>query len=269
MDRYRLKNIIILILVLMDLFLLGSLASRQASRQTARRTAVQQLVELFAADGIQLAPSAISQETPPSSRTLTRDVALERQVAAVLLGNDLSRSDQGGGISTYSSARGAAMFRSTGGFDAAGTLAQEDVMGCCREVCRNDGYSAPASRLDSDGGGTATVTRLYDDVPVFNCTVTFSISHGVLNSVSGTLLPDTFTETASDVTPLSATAALTAFQKVRRDTGAAVSAITDMYCCFELQSSASVHMSLVPAWCIVTDTGNYYVNCITSAVTAS
>ena len=39
MESSRLKNIIILILVLMDLFLLGSLASRRTAELSARRPA--------------------------------------------------------------------------------------------------------------------------------------------------------------------------------------------------------------------------------------
>ena len=46
MDRYRLKNIIILILSLMNVFLLASLAIREGARQSAKETAVDQLVSL-------------------------------------------------------------------------------------------------------------------------------------------------------------------------------------------------------------------------------
>lgn len=265
MERYRLKNIIILILALMNLFLLASLTARETSRQSARRTAAEQLVSLFAADGITLDPSMISDEIPPSERTLTQDTALERRVAAMLLGNNLTRSDQGGNISTYSSDRGAALFR-PGGFNADGTLEKNDPEGFCREFCKKFGYEAPVFQSDSDGDLTATVTRLYDGYSVFNCTVTFTISGGSLTSVSGTLLPDAYTETASDVQPLSASAALTVFQKMWRETGAVASSITDLYCCYELQSS--VPMSLVPAWCVETNTDLYYVNCYTGAVTS-
>lgn len=61
--------------------------------------------------------------------------------------------------------------------------------------------------------------------------------------------------------------ALTAFQKVRRETSAVVSSITDLDLCLEYQSSSTTSMSLIPAWCIVTNTGEYYVNCSTGAVT--
>ena len=86
MDRYRLKNIIILILSLMNVFLLASLAIREGARQSAKETAVEQMVSLFAADGITLDPDVISDETPPASRSLTRSTDLERRAATLLLG---------------------------------------------------------------------------------------------------------------------------------------------------------------------------------------
>lgn len=270
MDRYRLKNIIILILVLVNAFLLASLIVRKTSEYNARKLAVTQLVELFAADEIALSPDAISTDTPPSSRVLTRDTALDREVAAFFLGSDLSSSDQGGDIYTYSSSRGAAIFRENGSFDAAGTLSTEDPAGFCREFGRKFSYSEPTFRQEDDGSETATMVRNYNRLPVFNCTVTFTFRSGTLVNVSGTLLPENYTELTGEEAPLSASAALTAFLEARRQSFAAVSAITDLYLCYELQSTtASSMMTLVPAWCIVTDTAKYYVNCSTGAVVSA
>lgn len=267
MDRYRLKNCIILILVLMNLFLLGSLITWEGSRHTNQRTAAEQLSSLFASDGIILAPDIISSESPPSSQTLIREDTLERQVASALLGNDLARSDQGGGIFTYSSARGAALFRSNGSFDAAGTLASDGVA-FCLSFCRDFGYAEPNFQLNESNSGSVTVSRLYDNRSVFNGTITFSVTNGILTGVSGTLLPEFSAEIPFDAQPLSAYAALTAFQQLRRETQAVVSVVSDMYLCYEFQSNAAVPMSLVPAWCIVTDTANYYVNCATGVISS-
>lgn len=267
MDRSRLKNCMILILVLMNLFLLISLLTHEGRRHTAQRTATEQQVALFAADGITLPANLISDQVPPAGRSLSRSENQEFRAAAALLGNQLSRSDQGGGIYTYSSPRGAAMFRSTGVFDAAGTLA-DDGVSFCRSFCEEFGYTEPEFQLDETNSGTAVVERLYEDYPVFNCSIAFFIENGVLTSISGTLLPDEYTEASSDVQPLSASAALTAFQKLRRETQAVVSSVTDLYLCFELQSSASAPMALAPAWCVQTDTADYYVNCITGTVSS-
>lgn len=268
MDRRRLKNCIILILVLMNLFLVASLLSRAGNLHTVQRTTTEQQVALFAADGITLDPELISDQTPPAPRTLARDSEQEYQAAAALLGSQLSYSDQGGGIYTYSSSRGAAMFRSNGAFEAAGTLASSGS-NFCRSFCEEFGYSEPVFQLDETGTGSASAVRQHEDYPVFNCTVTFSLSEGTLVGISGTLLPPEHTEVPSELQPLSASAALTAFQNLRRENQAVVSAVTDVYLCFELQGTASSAMTLVPAWCIATDTDNYYVNCLTGAVTFS
>ena len=100
MDRRRLKNCIILILVLMNLFLAVSLLSRAGTLHTVQRTAAEQQASLFAADGITLDPELISDQTPPFAQALSRDSEQESRAAASLLGSQFSYSDQGGGIYT-------------------------------------------------------------------------------------------------------------------------------------------------------------------------
>lgn len=53
----------------------------------------------------------------------------------------------------------------------------------------------------------------------------------------------------------------------RRETSAVVSSVTELELCLEYQSSSTTSMTLIPAWCIVTNTGEYYVNCSTGTVT--
>ena len=82
-----------------------------------------------------------------------------------------------------------------------------------------------------------------------NCTVSFSISGGRVASVSGTHLPQAG-QTANGNGALSALDALNAFLGTVQS-GAVVTA-----------------MALVPAWCVSTDTADYYVNCYTGAVSS-
>lgn len=250
----------------MNVFLLGSLAMRGQAEHAARRQTEEQLIALFAADGMTLDRGAISQETPPAGRTLERDASLEQRAAAFLLGSEVDSADQGGGIYAYSGSGGTVLFRSNGSFDADlgadGTLDTDGISSFCRKFS----YGEPIFQLDEDGSGTATAIQRFSGLPVFNSTVTFTIRSGRLTKASGTLLPESGGTAAADQEPLSAAAALTAFQKMRRESGAVVSAVTDLYPCYELQSSTAVSMSLVPAWCVVTDTAKYYVNCITGTV---
>ena len=97
--------------------------------------------------------------------------------------------------------------------------------------------------------------------------MTFTVERGVLTAVSGTLLPKTGTSVSEEAEPLSAAGALLAFQRMRRESAAVVSTVTDIQPCYELQTSGTT-MSLAPAWRVVTDTEDYYVNAYTGAVTA-
>ena len=232
----------------------------------ARRTQQQELVALFAADGMTLDPALIPTDTAVSTYALTRDEAAERKAAAFLLGDNLERTTQGGGIYTYTSQQGAAAFRDTGSFDAAGSLSQENAEAFCRDFCKAFSYDTPIFTLDETGSGTATAVRLWNGTPVFNAAVTFTIDQGRVLSASGALLPETGAETSSGQKPLSAFAALTAFQQMRHESSSVVSSITEVSLCYELQSTTAAPMALVPSWRIVTDTATFYVNCISGTV---
>lgn len=267
MERYRLKNIIILILVLLNVFLLVSLGLRGTEERAARRTQKQELVALFAADGMTLAPDLIPEDTPPAVSTLLRDEALEKNVAAFWLDDLSERTSQGGGIYTYSADHGAAIFRDTGSFDIAGTLSDGDAEARCQAFCKKFSYTEPVFTLDDEtGSGTATALRLWNGAEVFNGSVTFTLEQGVVTAVSGSLLPDTAVESGDGQTLLSAFAALTAFQQMRQESSSVVSVITEINLSYELQSTASAPMTLVPCWHVATDTASFYVNCSSGTV---
>lgn len=266
MDRFRLKNIIILILVLLNGFLLFSLAQRRAAERDAFRRTAEQLVALFQRDGMTLEDGAISTDRPEDGVTLARDTTLEEQAAAFLLGDALSSSDQGGGIYHYAGAGGEALFRSSGSFEASGVLAERDAEDFCRDFCRTFSYAAPEIELDGEGNGVFSAPAVYGKLPVFNCTVTFTIQGGVLTAVGGTLLPKAGTAAAEEEL-LSAAGALLAFQRMRRESAMVASTVRETLPCYELENAGTA-MSLAPAWRVVTDTEDYYVNCRTGAVTA-
>lgn len=221
---------------------------------------------LFAADGMTLEPSLIPEDTALTAFTLTREEALEEKAAAFLLGETPERTVQGGGICSYTGERGAAMFRDTGSFDAAGTLSETDGMAWCASFCREFSYDTPVFTLDDTASGTGTAVRLWNGVPVVNSTVTFTLDNGAVVAVSGSLLPSAASESPEQTDLLSAFAALTAFQQMRHESSSVVSTITEIRLCYELQSTAASPMMLVPAWHIVTDTASFYVNAFSGTV---
>jgi len=263
-ERSRLKNIIILILALVNVFLLVSLSTRLLQQRSADSRSSSELVRLFQEAGITLDGDAIPTDTPPAARTLTRDTAADEKVGAFFLGSDLDTTDEGGGIFTCTSDRGSASFRSGGSFDITGRLAGDDPLDACRKFCKRFGYGELTFSISGSGGSAAAV-QYYDGYPVVNCTVTFQVENNALVSVSGTHLPDARTPDGAAASMTAATA-LTRFLDARRESGQVVSAVTGVSLCYELQSTTAAPMTLAPAWRIATDTGTYLVNCASGAV---
>lgn len=264
METARLKNIIILTLALVNVFLLGTLGMRRAQQIASQHQAAEALIAIFAADQVSLSESAISFDSPPSALTLERETAREQALAAAFLGNSLTSANEGGGIVTYTSDSGQAVFRASGAFEITGDLGENAAL-LCQQFCRDYGCEPPETWFAPLGSGSVTAQQLYQGYTVENAAVTFVAENDVLRSVSGILLPAESAPAQSGAL-LSASSALTAFLNARRTSGTVVSSVTAAYLCYELQNNAAI-MTLTPTWCIVTDTVNYYVNCSTGAVT--
>lgn len=237
---------------------------RSAQQYSAQRKTVEELVKLFAGDGVSLSESAVSFEVPPAALTLTRDQTVEKAMAAQFLGDDLTSSDEGGGIFMFTSPVGQAVFRSAGSFEITGNLGENSSV-IVQNFCKDYGYEAPPTWFNPLDNGITNAQQIYQGYSVEGSSVTFLIEDGELCSVSGTFLPAAFSVSQSERL-LSAPTALIAFLEARRTSGAVVSAVTNIYPCYQYQNTTSA-MALTPIWCIVTDTVNYYVNCSSGAVT--
>ena len=268
MERHRLKNVIILILVFLNLFLLASLLTQRIADQSAQRAAAEELSALFAADGMQLDPGVISRDIPPNSQNVVRDATMESQVAALILGVTVSPVDQGGGITTYSESGNSVQFRSGGNFDTNLVNPISDGSHFCSSFCKSFSYGPPQFNLDESGSGTAIATQQREHLTIYNSVVTFTLENGSITAISGTIVSENYTPVLESQDMLSAVAALTAFQQSRQETGSVVSAISKMELCWELQNASS-NITLAPVWCISTNTTNFYVNCVTGAVRRS
>lgn len=264
LERARLKNIIILILAMLNLFLLGSMAAQYFQTSSAQIRIAQELSELFAADGISLDAATVPSAASPSTRTPVRSTEEDRLLAVFFLGDQLRALDEGGGIYTCRSSAGEALFRSNGSFDIRLLSTTEDADSLIRQFCREFDYRDLTQNLQQ-GSGTVSAVQYVNDCPVADAAATFRVEGGRLVAVSGIHLPQG--GATSDERPLTAATALTIFLQERRSSGAVVSTVSDVYPCYRLQTTTASPMTLSPAWCIVTDTGSYYVNSITGTVT--
>ena len=175
METYRLKNIAILILLLLNAFLLMLLGYQYLqSKQTAADT-VEQLHALFSDSQLALSDSIDLLEPVLSPMLLSRSTAAESSIANALLGGNTESASQGGGIYSYTS----------GSFDGTQlSLPVGDISEFVVSFCDDFGYQDVHMQI-TGSSGTATATQYVAGVPIRDCGVTFVFSGGRLVSVSG------------------------------------------------------------------------------------
>lgn len=261
MKASRLKTIVIVILLLVNVFLLFLLLSRRAEQNAAYERAVDQLVTLYEASGITLDRSTLTQDETLFSAETQRDSARETAFAEALLGS-VSVSESGG-VTRYTGTDGSCIIRTGGTVDASLTRSVSDPEVFCDELFKSFGYARTRALL-SGGSGSITGVRHTGERSVFNAPLTLTFSEGTLTAVTGTFLPPLSESRRTD--GVDAVSALVYFLDYRNSSGAVCTQIASVEHGYLLQSSAAAQVSLLPVWCITTDVNSYYVNCLTGEV---
>lgn len=258
MERHQLKRIMIIILATLNAFLCLYLVRQRVSERAAARHAEQNLLELFAADGIDLAPEAIPRGTPPPVIRLSPDGAELAQAAAFFIGGGVTQTS----ARRFEAGESVVRFHSDGSFTATGLSNRVNPDTFCREFCRNWSYAPPDS--DSIDEGDITLTARYGNLSVYNCGVCFLFDGDVLMEAYGTLIPRT--GKPAETPKLTAMDALAIFQAKRRENRVVSAEIRRVSLCYALQSAEDETLLLVPVWRVETDTVPYYVNCVTGGL---
>lgn len=264
MKTSRIKNIVIVILALVNAFLLVLLLGRQNQQRVAYERSVEQLSLLLANNGITFDTALLPDEVSYPTAELSHDAGAEVSFARALLG-DAAAERSTGGSSVYESELGSLRFRANGEVDGNLNRSLEDPADFFSRTLSDLGYRVDApSALSNTGSGTAVAVREVDGVVIFNAPLAFTFENNVLTSVSGSFLPSiTLTTPAGGTDAISA---LVRFLDYRNSNGLVCTQITSLDCGYLLQSSAT-SAKLVPAWHIATDTSEYYVNSVTGEIT--
>ena len=228
MNTARLKNIVILILLLANAFLLVLLFSRRAEENAAHERSVAQLTALLSADGIAF-DSALLDGLPDTVLNVqpARDLAAEQALAEGIIGS-VTSIDSGGGIYRYYSSdglnSGSCLIRSGGALEAAVSRAVDDPAEFCADLCVPLGYRT--FDVLSDGARTVvTASRFVGELEVCNASLIFTFSGSTLTTVTGTFLPPIDTSESGE-TALDAVTALVRFLDYRNASGAVCTGIT-------------------------------------------
>ena len=258
MERHQLKRIMIIILATLNGFLALYLVRQRVSERAAAYRAEQNLLSLFAADGIDIAPEIIPRGGPPPIIQLSPDDGEQARAAAFFLGANAESVTQTA-ARRYEAGDGSVRFHSDGSFTATGLSLRTDPQTFCRDFCRNWSYAMPDSEISDDE--EIILTARYGSLSVYNCGVCFLFEDGVLREAYGTLIPQT--GTPGDTPALTATGALAIFQAKRRQNRVVAAEIRRVSLCYALQSADDEELTLVPMWRVETDAVPYYVNCFT------
>lgn len=266
MDGSKIKNIVLLILFLTNVFLLGMLLTDYSEKRAAEEEGWEQLTAIFEENGIALSPT-VQKEEPLKPYSLRRDAEGERAAVEKLLGN-LEFLDMGGNIYFYNGVDGQATFRGTGEFDIvlqAGVVSagNEPVQAACG-VLKKLGIGYDRDRADVKAERSMTVVTIpvcWQDIQVFNAQVTFTFSSETLILISGRRLPDA--ESGQGSVGLPPKTLLMDFLRAVNEGGYVCSEVTEMQCGYIMNVPVSGDVELVPVWRIGTDVGDYYFNGVT------
>ena len=265
METYRLKNIAIVLLLLLNGFLLLLVGYQHFQERRTEAETAQRLRELCEASRLTLS-SGLELSTPPlSAMTLSRRAETEQAMASFLLGGEAVSASQGGGIYSYEAESGSIQFRAGGTFYGSRmAVRMEDIEAFCREFFQQFGYESPQFHL-SDGTGSVAAVQRAGEVDVIGSGVTLSFEDGTLTSVTGSHISPESASTETEKTEMTCVTALVRFLDYRNASGAVCSEVRDVRCVYQLQGTSLPR--LLPVWQIDTDTNTYFVDCRTGEIT--
>lgn len=272
MEWSKLKNIIILILLAANLFLLAMAGIQQRDSVQYQEQAVQDVLTVLERNGIAVAPEVIPEQMSLSSMTVQRDRELETALAHALLG-DCTVLDLGGGRYSYESFVGSAEFRSNGNFNITFPTGLELADDAQEETAHALSFTAGiglsgtvAEQIRSDDGGVNVVLyQTWQGIPVYSCRITLEYRERALWSVSGQRLMGEPQSTGMQEELISIPTVLMRGLNGINDLGDICSEITRLTPGYQM-SNPTEGTRMEPVWYIVTDTGAYLINAITGVL---
>ena len=272
MEWHRLKNIIILILLLLNGFLLLLVWGRRSEAAEYDRKALEYTVEALAGRGVEVDTDGLSNPAALPPLSLERDLDTERKLVRALLDEAVDADNLGGGLYLYRGALGEVSVRAGGELSA--SMADSPAWdaanpeGHAAALLNKMGVSAQPRGGSTQGDRTAVRFRqLWNRIPVFSCEVEFVYENGRLRTVQGMLLTaGQGTEEAGEV--LSLPTALMRFVDGVTATGDVCSAIRSMEAGYRVSSQPlSGGVRLTAVWLVSSNTADYYLDGATGALT--
>lgn len=269
MEWSKIKNIVLLILVVLNSILLCMVLYR---RQEARRYEAElraSTVSVLADKGIHVEEDTIPWEDQRAARTVLRSLEGEAALAERMLGTcrlvDTSPY-------TYTGTAGSVRFRTNGEFilqyegDSPFGPAEPGEEGAhALQVLAELGLDAEISELQ-DGNGTGvsvSVRQLWEGEPLFDCVSVLEYQDGQLRQISGKRLFGTPDNRGAE--SMSAAALLMDFMGELVSSGQVCNEITGVETGYTMTSTIHDAAVLKPVWYVTANTGVFELDAMTGS----
>lgn len=270
MEWHRVKNIIIVILLLINGFLLVLVGTRKSEARRYEQSALEGVILVLGENGISLSEDVIAARSGKTPGTMERSITLEAQAASALLGESTEGTNRGGGLYIYATDAGQISFRSGGELSSAlnddPRWHTDDPESHAAALAAGLGvdFRLVDSRI-SEGSGLVVYQQLMDGAPLFSCGISFVYENGRLTEVSGTLLAtEDPAQESGEV--LSLPTVLMHVLDELLTSGSVSSAILTVEPGWLPEQSFNDAIRLNPVWYISTNTTDYYVDGLTGEV---
>ncbi len=257
----KLKNIILLLLVLTNLFLLFFVFQKEFQEDQMERRARESAISFLRERGIQVEEEQIPRTMDLAPQTVERDRAREEAIAAALLGEQMGVESRGGEVYRYDSAKGAVQFHSDGAFSAEFApgvfpLGEDRAKTCMEALALLDFQG----ELVEETADSLTFRQLWEDVPLFTQQVTLVCREGSLTGMTGGRRLVGRPEADGSRQPVTVPTALFDFYNGLKTLGDVCSRIDGVIQGYVSTAALSGPIGLTPVWRITTDTGAYQLD---------
>ncbi len=274
MQWTRVKNILILLMLVVNALLLAVFLLRQAGENSVRKNSAEDLVTVLKEQGVTILPDSIPDDTRPLfTMEAARDEAFERAVALHLL-KDATAEDQGGNIISYTGQNGTAVFRGGGNLELSltqpfSTDAAGDAQQAAQQLLGRMGFNlsgAQVTCVQTEAGHTLEIRQSFDGLPAFNCRLTVLLNEeNAMTSLSGRWTAGAPAQADTQASKTAAYALLKFVDTMRR-AGTPVSSISVMEAGYVATNAAPGLIRLLPVWHIVASGADHYINALTGAL---
>ena len=270
MEWSKIKNIILLILLLLNGFLLVIVMGQDQQRRSSREQALSQVLQTLEANGVTVSRSGLPQGSALYPLQIDREsMQTSQEQAEALLGDCEQREERGGVRMTYTSPAGRLESFSNGRLQAeleAGAVPLNRTVTLVHALSVLERLGVDAVLLSQEDGAqeqTLTFRQTLDGVPVFGCELALTYEGGDLRRIEGRrFFGETVRSGPSEM--LNVPTVLIRFLRQRNETGRMSSEIRSLTAGY--QYSGGRPYSLVPVWCVETDTGTSILDGATGAL---